>query len=286
LRAKPAIPVAGEPMIRRITAWLVQHGIPDLVMNLHHHPQTLTAVLGDGTDLGARVRYSWEQPHVLGSAGGPRHALPIVDADPFLIVNGDTLTDVDVAAVAADHEASGALVTLALVPNREFDRYGGVAVDDSGNITGFTRRGADSTGTWHFIGVQAVAASVFASLPAGVPLNSIGGVYDELIRSRRGAVRAFRTEAAFWDVGTPADYLRTSRAFSATGVDTGRRAAIDPSARITDSILWDDVEIGPRASLHACIVTDGVRVPEGASYQRSILVQRDERIEATPIDAD
>src|SRR5215217_7432288 len=125
VRAKPAIPVAGEPMIRRIVAWLTAQGVDDLVLNLHHRPETITAVLGDGRDLGARVRYSWEQPRVLGSAGGPRLARPIVGAASFLIVNGDTLTDVDLRRIVDTHAASGALVTLALVPNREFLRYGG-----------------------------------------------------------------------------------------------------------------------------------------------------------------
>src|SRR6185369_14316709 len=117
-------------------------GVDDLVLNLHHRPETLTAVVGDGRDLGARVRYSWEQPRVLGSAGGPRQALAIVGAETFLLINGDTLTDVDPAAVVDAHMNSGALVTLALVPNREHERYGGVTVDGRGRVTGFTRRGA------------------------------------------------------------------------------------------------------------------------------------------------
>src|SRR5207249_8272165 len=120
VRAKAAIPVAGEPMVRRIVAWLTAHGVDDLVLNLHHRPETITAVMGDGGDLGARVRYSWEQPVVLGSGGGPRQALPILGADPFFIVNGDTITDVDLEALADAHGRTGALVTLALVPNREF----------------------------------------------------------------------------------------------------------------------------------------------------------------------
>src|SRR2546427_2831641 len=119
VRAKPAIPVAGQPMIRRIIAWLALHGVDDLVLNLHHRPETLTAVVGDGSDLGVRARYSWEQPRVLGSAGGPRLARPLLDGDALLIVNGDTLTDLRLGDFADAHAASGALVTLALVPNRE-----------------------------------------------------------------------------------------------------------------------------------------------------------------------
>src|SRR5436190_23809282 len=79
-RAKPAIPLAGRPMIHRIVQWLVRNEVTDIVVNLHHLPATITRVLGDGSDLGAAVRYSWEQPRVLGSAGGPRQALAILGA--------------------------------------------------------------------------------------------------------------------------------------------------------------------------------------------------------------
>ncbi len=137
------------------------------VLNLHHRPETITAAIGDGRDLGVAVRYSWELPQILGSAGGPRLALPIIGADTFFLINGDTLTDLDLAAMAEEHRASGALVTLAVVPNREFMKYGGVQATETGMVTGFVPRGAKAEGTWHFIGVQVVGASVFAPLSAG-----------------------------------------------------------------------------------------------------------------------
>jgi mannose-1-phosphate guanylyltransferase len=276
VRAKPAIPVAGEPMIRRIIRWLVSRGITELVLNLHHRPETLTAVVGDGSDLSARVRYSWEQPQVLGSAGGPRLALPIVAADTFLIVNGDTLTDLDLDALIGVHMTSRALVTLALVPNREFGRYGGVQLDEGGRVIGFVRRGPAAEGSWHYIGVQVVNASVFAPLDAHMPHQSIGGVYDALIASAPGAVRGFRSETAFWDVGTVADYWHTSMAFmqkeGQTASSVGRRGRLDPTARIEASILWDDVEVGAGAVVRNCIVTDGVSIPAGENYEDAVLV--------------
>jgi mannose-1-phosphate guanylyltransferase len=276
VRAKPAIPVAGEPMIRRIIRWLVSQGVADLVLNLHHRPETITAVVGDGQDLEARVRYSWEQPQVLGSAGGPRLALPLVAADTFLIVNGDTLTDLDLEPVAAAHIESRALVTLALVPNREFDRYGGVRLDDDDRVIDFVARGPAAAGSWHFIGVQVASASVFADLDTNVPAKTIGGVYDALIASVPGAVRGFRCDTEFWDVGTVADYWRTSMAFmrkeGQTGSSVGQAARIDLSARITESILWDDVEVGAGAVIEKCVVTDGVSIPAGAHYEDAVLV--------------
>ena len=277
VRAKPAMPVAGEPMIRRIVSWLAAAGVDDLVLNLHHLPGTLTAVLGDGRDLGARVRYSWELPRILGSAGGPRLARPIVGAGAFFIVNGDTLTDVDLAQLAETHAVTGARVTLSLVPNREFLRYGGVQIDTQGCVTGFIRRGPAAEGSYHYIGVQAVDGGVFDGVEPGTEASTIGGVYDALIASQPGSVRAVVSDAPFYDVGTAADYWRTSWAFALhEGSTVGRGARLDDTARVTRSSLWDEVAVGAGAQLDECIVTDRVRVPAGASYRREILVAGDD----------
>ena len=214
VRAKPAIPVAGVPMIRRILSWLARHGVNDVVLNLHHRPESIAAVVGDGSDLGVRVRYSWEQPIVLGAAGGPRLALPILNADTFLLINGDVLTEVDLGEMMRSHQASGARVTLALVPNREPDRYSGVRLASDGRVTGFAPRGEATS--YHFVGPQVVQAGVFEPLPAGRPANSIGGVYDEIIAQQPGAIRGYVSDVPYFDVGTVADYWSTSWAFGKT----------------------------------------------------------------------
>ena len=264
--------MAGEPLVRRIARWLASQGITDLVLNLHHRPDTIAAVVGDGRDLGVRVRYSWEQPRLLGSAGGPRLALPLIGDDEFAIVNGDTLTDLDVSALAAAHAASGALVTLALVPNREFHRYGGVQLDAAGCVVGFPRRGPSARGSYHFIGVQIAHAAAFRPLAPGEPANSVGAVYDALMTTRPGTVQGWVCDAGFDDIGTVADYWRTCERFmDAGGSRVGRTARIDPSACVTGSIVWDDVSIGRHATIDTCIVTDRVSVPDHASYHRMIL---------------
>jgi NDP-sugar pyrophosphorylase family protein len=272
VRAKPAIPVAGEPLVRRIVAWLARGGVTDTSVNLHYLPQTLTSVLGDGSDLGARVRYSLEQPVVLGSAGGPRQAADIVGADTFWLVNGDTLTDVDLDAMADAHGKTGALVTLALVPNTEYLRYGGVRVHADGRVLGFVARGPAAEGSFHLIGVQLVSREAFADVARGVPVNSTGGLYERLIADRPGSIRAFVSNARFWDIGTVADYWKTSQQLG--GGDRSSHAAQSTStARVSRSILWDRVEIGDGAELDECIVTDDVVVPPGARYRRMILMR-------------
>jgi len=276
VRAKPAIPVAGEPMVRRIIRWLATGGVTDLILNLHYRPETLTAVVGDGTDLSVRVRYSWE-PQLLGSAGGPRLALPLIAADPFLIVNGDTITDVDLTALREAHAASGALVTLALVPNRDFEHYGGVLLDGERRVTRFVPRGPAAAGSYHYVGVQVAHADAFAALRPGEVGRTIGGIYDALMVERHGSVRGFVCDAEFWDVGTKDDYWRTSRAFAARAntadLGVGRDVRIDPSARVTGSILWDDVRVGAEAVIEDCILTDGVAVAAGAVHRGEILIR-------------
>ena len=345
LRAKAAVPINGETLARRAVRWLASQGVTDLVLNLHHHPESITASVGDGSDLGARVRYSWEQP-LLGSAGGPRHALPLlIDrvertephsgpnpespacaaerlrhglavAHPdgtasgggripspespayaaerlrrglavaradgissggertFVIVNGDTLTNVDLAAMSRRHVESGALVTMALIPNPQPEKYGGVMVDDSDTVTGFTRAGATRE-NHHFIGVQFVEARVFADLTDGVPAESVNVLYPRLMASEPGCIAAFVSTASFQDIGTPADCLRTSVQLAQEEGDrlaAGRNVQMAASATVRGTAVWDDVVIGAHATLIDCIVGDGVRIPEHARYERCAIV--------------
>jgi NDP-sugar pyrophosphorylase family protein len=288
VRAKPAIPLAGEPIARRIVSWLVASGVDRATVNLHHLPHTLTAVLGDGSDLGAHIRYSWESPAILGSAGGPRQALDIVGTSPFWLINGDTLTDVNLAVMARAHAESAALVTLALIPNTEFLRYGGVRVAADGAVTGFVRRGPAASGSFHLIGVQLVSASVFETIPRGAAASSIGGVYDRLIAERPGSIRAFVTGARFWDIGTVSDYWSTSGVFAAKDCeDWDRSARVESSAHVSRSILWRGVVVGARAELDECIVTDDVVVPAGARYRRMVLLKESTgALIAAPLSAD
>ena len=279
VRAKAALPVAGTPLIRRILRSLSSAGVLDVVLNLHHLPHTLTRLLGDGAELGMRIRYSWEVP-VLGSAGGPKRALPLLsnpeprvpspgsrvpDRGTFLIVNGDTLTDVNLSAVVDDHRRSGALVTMAVVPNTEPEKYSGVRVTPDGEFAGWVPRAAQEP-SYHFIGVQVAEAAAFDSVAAGIP-SEVRTLYSALIAAQPGSVRAFRTRAEFFDIGTPSDYLDTSLTLATReAIDTVANAQVSPTARVERSLLWDDVIVEDGAMLRECVVTDGVRVPADTSW--------------------
>ena len=278
VRAKAAVPVNGIPLVRRVMTWLVSEGVTEQVLNLHHRPESIAAVVGDGGDLGARVRYSWEDP-VLGSGGGPRHAIPLLtdgkggSTDAFVIVNGDTLTDMPLGVLTDRHHQSGALVTMALIPNPRPEFYGGVRVED-GWITGFTRAGTGEA-SYHFIGVQAAHAAAFSSLEDGVPAESVNSLYPRLIRESPYSVAACIVDAPFSDIGTPADYLQTSVGLAAREGDrlvSGAGMEIDLGATLTRTAVWDNVRIGANCVLKDCIVCDGAQIDAGSRYERCALV--------------
>jgi NDP-sugar pyrophosphorylase family protein len=273
LRAKPSLPVAGLPLAGRILQWLATSGVSNAVLNLHHRPESITAAIGDGTQYGLAVRYSWE-PQILGSAGGPARALPILDAPRFYLVNGDTLTDVDLAAMAAAHVESDALVTMALIPNPDPAHYGGVSVDHAGGVTGFTAKGPGNPGL-HFIGVQVVNADVFAELDPNLKADTVGRLYNDIIARHPGRVRAFVSRASFRDIGTAADYLATCVAL---GRSEGRSdviiedgASVDRHASLAQSVIWPETQIAGDVTLEECVVAGGAVVPPGSRFRRSIL---------------
>jgi NDP-sugar pyrophosphorylase family protein len=289
LRAKGAVPVNGEPLARRVSRWLAAQGAVEQVFNLHCHPASVAAALGDGSELGVRIRYSWEQP-ILGSAGGPRHALPLLadgGSERFLIVNGDTLTDVDVAGLRHRHAESGALVTMALVSNPAPHKYGGVTLTPDGFVAGFTKPGA-TLDTYHFVGVQVAEARAFAALPDGVPYESVMKLYPELMRQSPRTIAAFVTEATFRDIGTPADCLDTSLDLARLEGDRlhSPTARIAASAVLERTAVWDDVSVAPGVHLTDCVVGDGAQIAERLSFTRCAIVPAgsrrpdgDERIE-------
>jgi mannose-1-phosphate guanylyltransferase len=281
VRAKAALPVAGEPIIRRQIRWLAAAGVRRVVVNLHHLPASITGLVGHGGDLGVDVRYSWE-PRVLGSGGGPRRAFDLLDRDRAFIVNGDTLTDLDLTALAAAHAAHQPLVTMASTPEAR-PGYNALAVDDAGHFAGVTRAGHAPAPAHaalrhvHFIGVQVAERAAFAAASPDAPSETLKTLYPALVARDHAIVRVWPSVVTFHDIGTPADYLATVRAVAAAErrpLDRGEGVTIADTADLTGTIVWDDVSVGAGAAVRDCILADGVLVPPGRQLSRVAVVPR------------
>lgn len=262
LVAKAGVPVAGQSLAEHVLRWLAREGVTDAVLNLHHLPASITGLIGDGSALGMRVRYSWER-EVLGSAGGPRHALGLMNSDPFLIVNGDTLTDVALSPVVDAHNRSAADVTMVVIANPAKDRYNGVIANTDGVVTGFIPKGHTEP-SWHFVGIQIVNKHVFAALPDNTPAETVREIYRDMVASSPGRVRLFPVTATFHDVGTPQDYIETCRAFG--GVDANGNVVwpgtrIEPGAHVTNSIVAGDAIVDASTVADHCMFFRDQRLP-------------------------
>jgi len=141
---KAMVPVDGQPLLAHTMAWLARHGIRDVAINLHHCPEVITDFFGDGSASGMRITYSYED-RLLGTAGAARRLAGFLRDGPFLVVYGDVLTDLNLAALLDFHRERtviepGAAATLALyqVPNPT--EVGLVGLDGNGRITRFQEK--------------------------------------------------------------------------------------------------------------------------------------------------
>ncbi len=111
---KPLLPVGGKPLIGYHLEALARAGVRDIVINLSWLGDRIREALGGGEHYGVRIVYSDEGPAALETAGGIFKALPLLGPEPFLVVNGDTWTDIDFSSLALQPDAHARLI---LVPN-------------------------------------------------------------------------------------------------------------------------------------------------------------------------
>ena len=190
---KPLLAAGGKPLIVWHIERLVAGGMRDLVINHAHLGHLLEDALGDGARFGARIRWSPEPPGALETAGGIRHALPLLGDAPFLVINGDTFVDWDVTAATtalSDHD----LAHLVLVPNPQHNPRGDFALTAGGRVTNAT----DDRLTFSGIGIY--RPQLFADLPDNTPAK-----LAPLLRTAADAGRVGGSvhRGRWEDIGTP-----------------------------------------------------------------------------------
>src|ERR1044071_5555338 len=107
-RTKPAIPFLGKPLVGYVAEYVSHFGFQNVVVNLHHQPDSVIQALGDGSKFGVHIEYTREEPKILGTAGALDNARPLLEDDTFLIINGKIITDIDIVAALDTHRRSGA----------------------------------------------------------------------------------------------------------------------------------------------------------------------------------
>lgn len=137
-RPKAMLPIAGKPLLEHIIDLLKRHGVTQIALNLHHNPGVITDYFGDGDEFEVEITYSPEDP-ILGTAGAVKMLEGYFD-DTFLVVYGDVLTDLNLAAMMDFHRAKRGLATIALYEVDNPSACGLVEMDSHWRITRFVEK--------------------------------------------------------------------------------------------------------------------------------------------------
>ncbi|UCF94407.1 MAG: phosphotransferase [Desulfobacterales bacterium] len=202
---KPLFSVAGRPLLDIILQRLQAAGCEAVVINTHHLPHKIEAfVAGQQYGLAVSTRY---EPTILGTGGAIKNVADFWNDRPFMVINGDICTNIDLKAVYDYHCAHPDPATLVL---HDYPEFNFVSVDQDGFITGFYDPPAAAGTRLAFTGIQVLDPEVLERIPSGVFSSSIDA-YRSLMAQGRG-LRAFVPEGAYWkDIGTPARYQEAVR---------------------------------------------------------------------------
>ena len=133
---KPMLPVVNRPIMEHVLRLLKRHGIVDTVVTVQFLAALVRNYFGDGEELGMSLSYATEETP-LGTAGSVKNAEEALRDEPFLVISGDALTDIDLTALIAFHRERGAMVTVALKSVPDPLEFGIVIADEAGRIDRF-----------------------------------------------------------------------------------------------------------------------------------------------------
>jgi len=285
-RTKPAIPFLGKPLVGYVAEYVAKFGFTEVIVNLHHQPESVKKALGNGEDFGVKIQYTLEEPKILGTAGALDNARHFLENDTFLIVNGKIITDIDISAALETHKKSGALATMILKPNYNRERFTIVETKD-GLITGFgdfpELLTVDQLSTLDsplatplmFTGIHILEPRVFDYIPRGVYSDIVPTFYNPAIKNGE-KIMAHITDGHWFELSTIPRYLDISLALlngQAEKVIKGANCQIADSAAVKDSVIWDDVSIADGAEISHTIIADGVRIKSGERFENAAIVR-------------
>lgn len=285
---KPMVPLFDKPFLQYQIELLRQHGITEIIINLHYLSDSIKDVLGDGSQLGVKLYYSLEDK-ALGTAGAVKNAEAFFDDEPMLVFNGDILTDVDLSAVLRTHKESKARATLTLIKVEDPTAYGLVMLDGN-RITNFLEKpsmdearelNVDTVNA----GIYVLDPDVFRYVPKNEAYSFERGLFPLLLQL--GDRLSGHTTDSYWlDIGSPLKYMQAHTdvlqkrvkvempAFEVRpGLWVGEDADIDDSADLRGPLfIGSGTKIRKKAKIHEySVLGNQVVVDDRAVLERAML---------------
>mgnify|MGYP000889324343 CR=1 FL=1 len=281
---KPMVPIVNRPMMEHIVNLLKAHNISEIASTLWYLPQDVMAYFGDGSAFGVSMEYFVEK-EPLGTAGSVKNAAGFLD-DTFVVVSGDSLTDIDLSAAVAFHRERNAVATLILTRVANPLNYGIVITGEDGRIRQFLEKPS-----WSEVFSDTVNTGIYVLEPEVLQEFAEGQKFDfsrdlfPLLLAKKAPIFGYVAEGYWSDVGNLEVYRQAQQDCleGRVRIDLGRPrkdgiyaaedAAIAPDAEITAPVY-----IGPGAHVASgarvgkySVIGPNCRIEAGASLKRAVL---------------
>ena len=279
---KPLLPVGNLPLIAYPLKLLAYHGIHEVIVNVHHLGKQLKEALGDGSQYGVEITYS-EEDEILGTGGGLKKMHEALADDTFVVLNSDTVLDVDLHAVIDFHRRQRSLATMVLREDPEQEQYGQIEIDDHGRIQRILGQSAESTldctlRPLMFSGVHVLEPRFLDYIPPDV--STCVNRYAYVKALKNGEPLFGTVMDGYWaDAGTPERYRQVNldameQRVSLRHADPLSGFALEPTKDVASVVrMGEDVELG--ANVHIVppvLLGDGVRVGDDSTVGPNTIV--------------
>lgn len=274
---KPIVTFVDRPFMGFMLQWLARHGVEDVVMCCGFLATKVKDILGDGSEFGVKLQFV-EEPEPRGTAGALKFAEHLLQ-DRFLMLNGDSLTDIDLSAQIAQHEATGARGTLGLVPVDDPSAFGLVLRHEDTSVSGFLEKpGPDQlVGMDEFLvsgGIYVLEKSVVDLIEPDRMVSIEEEIWPALVGDGLYGFAADRS--SYWlDIGTPDRYMQGTADILTGAVETAVSARLDGARQAIDGTVEDGATVtGP------VIIEAGALVRAGATVTGPAIIGAASVIEA------
>lgn len=298
---KPLLPIGQMPLIGYALNLLGKHGIHDVIVNTHHLARTLKDRLGDGSQFGVSIQYS-DEDEILGTGGALKRMQAELD-ETFVVLNSDTIIDLDLTAAIRSHHDSGALATMVLREDPDFERYGAIEIDHENRVRRILGDGSSSEKLrgFMFTGSHVLSPRFLEYLPPEVESCLIRYGYRKALDNDE-PIHGYLHTGAWMDAGTPERYFHVHDAalagelklhhldpLTAPEGASGELSAVSvaPSASVAESaLLQPPVSIGPNAKIAAqAVVGPGTVIRAKAAVGKGAKVEHSVVLSGAKVDA-
>ena len=308
--AKPAVPLLGATPIEFAMELLREAGIREVIVNLHHHPESIVEVLEAMDERQDFSLHYSREAELLGTAGGLKQAEELLAGGSFVVLNGDTIVDVDLGGLIDWHRSKNATATLFLRPKPSRSDYTELGIAEDGRVISIGQRSHKtdpSASPLMFAGVWVLEPSVFEHLHRGRFARLEVDLLPTLIAE--GSVFGYVADTTWFDIGTPERYLNACEQLVEEGlfksqsieppassppgttVLVGPGTRVDPGAhfsgttilgadcvvergaRIQSAVLWDRVTVSEDALVRKCVIASDVSLAASTSTVGKVMVR-------------